>query len=150
MEITQKQKILKPTPKQRAAARRLVENLYSDKPEDLGVILEDIGYSKSIALNPFMVTESVGFKQAVRDLGLTEELVTNALVDDIKKKPQSRVQELKLAAEVLGMVKREEPDEKPKSVNTYNFIFSPETQEKVRKIEEEIKQQLIKPHVKTD
>src|ERR1051325_3542281 len=97
----------KPTPKQRVAAKKVIENLQKDNPDDLGTILENVGYSKSIALNPQMVTETQGFKQAIRELGLTEELITSALVSDIKAKPENRIQELKLGAEVLQMVKRD-------------------------------------------
>lgn len=36
-------------------------------------------------------------------VGLTKELVSSALVEDIKAKPQKRVRELELASRVLGM-----------------------------------------------
>lgn len=53
---------------------------------------------------------------------------------------------LKHAKDIYGV---EDLDQKPKSQNTYNFIFSAETQDKVRKIEETIKAELIKPHVES-
>ena len=74
-------------------------------------------------------------------MGLTEDLVTTALVEDIKAKPEKRVQELKLGAEILQMVKHDEPP-KAESKNTYNFIFSPEVQSKVRDINADIKKLL--------
>ena len=133
----------KPTPKQRIAARKIIENLYSNAPKDLGEILENIGYSKSIASNPQMVTESIGFKKALNDLGLTDELITTALVDDIKAKPKNRIQELKLGAEILKMVKKEEEPPKLTQNTTYNFIFSKEIQEQIRISNEIIKAKLI-------
>lgn len=92
METTKTKPKKTPTPKQRLAAKRIIENLYKDKPEDLGVILKDIGYSQGVSETPSMVTESQGFKMALAELGLTEELITTALVSDIKEKPKNRIQ----------------------------------------------------------
>lgn len=129
------------------AAQAILENLRKEKPEELGVILGNIGYSPSIALNPFMVTQSAGFKLALEKLGLTETLITESLVTDIKEKPKNRIQELKLGAEILGMVKRESEPDKPKTQNTYNFIFNnPEAQADIKILEDKIKARLIQPH----
>lgn len=144
MELIQSQK--SPTPKQILAAKTIVENLQKDSPEDLGVILENIGYSKSIALNPQMVTESIGFKKALRDLGLTEQFITSSLVDDIKAKPADRLGELKLGAEILGM-KSDEEKPKEKGTNVYNFFFSKEIQQDVKQIEDKIKAKLVQKNV---
>ena len=107
-------------------------------------MLEKVGYSKGISETPSRVLETKGFKDSLTEYGLTEELITTALVMDIQKKPEKRVQELKLGAEILGMVKREEA---PKSdvKNTYNFLFSPEVQERVKVVNEDIKKMLINP-----
>lgn len=141
MEVAQKI----PTPKQRKAAQKIIENMAVDNPKDLGVILADIGYSKGITETPSIVTNSVGFKQAVRDLGLTEELITNALVEDIKLKPQNRVQEIKLGAEILGM-KSDEEKPQQKSGNIYNIFFSKDMQQRVGEFEEDIKERLKSKH----
>lgn len=140
---------LNPTLKQKKAAKKIAENLLADKPEDLRDILEDVGYSKAIAKNPQMVTESVGFKKALNELGLTEELITTSLVEDIKANKGKRVPELRMGAEMLGMTKRE--DDTPKQQNTtYNFLFSSETQAEIAKIDAVIKQNLIKGHDRDD
>lgn len=146
--LTKKPRVI-PTPKQRKAARAIVENLTKDKPQTQAVVLANIGYSKGITETPSMVTESRGFKLALAELGLTEDLITTSLVEDIKKKPQRRIQELKLGAEVLGMVKREEPNKTNDSKNTYNFIFSQNVQERVRAIDSEIKNLLTQKHNET-
>lgn len=135
-----------PTPKQIMTAKAVIENLKKENPKGLGEILENIGYSPSIALNPQMVTESVGFKQALRDLGLTEELITNSLVEDIKLKPQNRVQEIKLGAEILGMKIDDKVPEKNNG-NTYNIFFNKEIQEDVQRLENVIKNKLTQKHV---
>lgn len=134
----------KPTPKQKKAAKAYLDNFLSGKPISTGALLENIGYAPSVVKNPQLVTESQGFKDSLAEFGLTEELITSALVTDIKGKPMKRTQELKLGAEILGMIKREEA---PKSdvKNTYNFIFSQEVQSKVRDINEDIKRMLINP-----
>ena len=133
-----------PTPRQRKAAKAYIDNFLSGKPITTGQMLEKVGYSKGISETPSRVLETKGFKDSLTEYGLTEELITTALVMDIQTKPEKRVQELKLGAEILGMVKREEP---PKSdvKNTYNFLFSPEVQERVKVVNEDIKKMLINP-----
>lgn len=107
-------------------------------------MLENVGYTKAVAETPSRVLESAGFKDALTEYGLTEELITTSLVKDIKGKPLKRTQELKLGAEILGMVKR---DEKPptENKNTYNFIFSEKVQARVQIINDDIKRILTTP-----
>lgn len=132
-----------PTPRQKKAAKAVVENLASDKPLPTGQVLENVSYGK-ISGQPSRILESAGFKQALRDMGLTEELITNALVDDIAAKPKQRIQELKLGAEILGMVKRDEEPLKNPTGNTYNFLFSDKVQVEVAQINDKIKEFLTK------
>lgn len=132
-----------PSPRQQKAAKAIFQNLAKDNPASIGAVLKSVGFGTGLQAHPKRVLESQGFKQAVRDLGLTEEFITNSLVKDITAKPANRIQELKLGAEILGMVKREETDDKPKVNNTYINIFNAETQEKVKQIEAEIKKVLI-------
>jgi hypothetical protein len=107
-------------------------------------VLKSVGYGTGLQNQPKRVLESEGFKAALEEFGLTEELITTSLVSDIKKKPEKRVQELKLGAEILGMVKRE--DKQPlEQRNTYNFIFNAEVQSKVKLLNEDIKRMLINP-----
>ena len=135
------------TPRQRKAAKKVVANLNSDQPASLGEVMKSVGYSESVQNHPALVTETTGFKQALRDMGLTEDLITTALVEDIDKKKQNRIQELKLGAELLGMVKREpEKEAGPAVSHTYNFIFSAETQQDIKEMEERLKARLIQPH----
>lgn len=138
-----------PTQRQKVAAKAVADNLVADKPLPLGKVLENSGYSEKTALTPKTVTELAGFKQALYDLGLTEGLITSSLVSDIQEKPKNRLGELKLGAELLGMVKRE--DDTPKAQgNTYNFLFSPETQKDVAEIEAKIKARLMESHAEQD
>lgn len=133
-----------PTARQRKAARAVVDNFLSGKPITTSTVLQNVGYSPSIAQHPVRITGSEGFKASLAEFGLTEELVTVSLVEDIKAKPKNRKPELALAADILGMVKREEqPVDNSKT--TYNFIFSPEVQERVRLVNEDIKKMLINP-----
>lgn len=91
-------------------------------------------------------TESL--KQALINQGVTPEKIAFTVdklltADDYTANDKG----LRHATNIYGVV---DPDDKPKGNTTYNFIFSAETQEKVRKMEEEIKAQLIKPHVQQD
>lgn len=147
-ETTKKKAKRRPTLKQRRAAKALLDNQLLDKPKTEGEVLASVGYG-TITQDPKRIIESIGFKQALRDLGLTETFITTALVEDIKGKPQNRIQELKLGAEILGMVKREDDPPLSPAGNTYNFIFSQEVRERVGVIDAEIKEMLTKPHVQT-
>ena len=78
-----------------------------DKRLNKGKLLESVGYSPVTAkANPAMIMEQKGVKDALAEWGLTEGLITTALVFDIKGKPKKRVKELSLGAEILGMKKQ--------------------------------------------
>lgn len=71
-------------------------------------MLVSVGYKTSVAeTKPKDIIEAKGVKDALREFGLTEELITTALVADIQAKPKSRVKELGLGADILGMRKEE-------------------------------------------
>ena len=130
-------------------AKELINNQLLDKPRSKAEVLKSVGY-KALADQPNRVLESVGFKQALRDLGLTEELITTSLVADINAKPEKRLGELKLGAEMLQMVRQEDKPQ-TESKNTYNFIFSPEVQDKVKLINADIKKLLTNvPEIKNN
>ena len=138
----------KPTVRQRRLAKGLAENQMSHAPLSVGAVMREIGYSSTISEQPSRITESSGFKKALAELGLTEELVVTALVNDILDKPSQRVKELTLAADILGMRRKEaDPTSTTKSGNNvYNFFFNPEVQSKVKIYEDEIKKALMQKH----
>lgn len=136
-----------PTPRQRRAAKAVIENALLDKPKSSAAVLESVGYGTGLQNQPNRVLQGEGFKKALAEFGLTEELITTALVEDIKAKPAQRVKELGLGADILGMRKHEEEPQQKSGGNTYNFIFSKDVQDRVKVIEAEIKQILIKPNV---
>jgi hypothetical protein len=82
------------------------------------------GYGRSIQKTPSKVLESVGFKEALAEFGLTEEFITTALVSDIKNKPKRRVRELELGSDILGMRKREFPSENKSTVVAVQVIIN--------------------------
>lgn len=66
----------------------------------------EAGYSPNTAHTPQKLTESDGFKELMKENGLTPELVIRALADDIKDKPKQRLGELNLGADILGLKKK--------------------------------------------
>ena len=68
--------------------------------------MKQAGYSDEIVRNPHKVTQSQYFPQALAQYGLHEELVSCSLVEDIKGKPLDRIDELKLAADILRMTQK--------------------------------------------
>lgn len=144
-----------PTPRQRKAAREIVKNLLSDEPKPTGQILENIGYSKGVTETPKMVLETEGFKTALAETGLREALIAQGInpqriaekVDVLlnakngEKDDYTAIDKgLKHATAIFGIT-----EDKPQegSRNTYNFIFAPQTQEKIRQMDNEIKNLLI-------
>lgn len=100
---------------QRDLAEAIVKNakLPRGKRKNKKQLLVSVGYSPTTAeAMPTRTLEQAGVKNALAEFGLTEELITRALVADIKKKPQKRERELALGAEILGMKKQQEGSNK--------------------------------------
>jgi hypothetical protein len=66
-----------PTQKQIKAAELVSENIRKDKPEPIGAVLKQAGYSDSVAESPQRVTDTIGF-QALIDQYLPEEDLAKA------------------------------------------------------------------------
>ena len=89
-----------------ALAMAKIENqkLPRDKRKNKKELLVSVGYAtKTAEKQPSRELESKGVKDAIRAMGLTEELITDALVNDIKEKAKNRLGEMRLGAEILGM-----------------------------------------------
>lgn len=98
---------------QEQLAEAIVANksLPRDKRKNKKELLVSAGYSPVTAgATPSVILDSKGVKEALATYGLTERLITEALVADIKGKPKRRVKELSLGADILGM-KEERPNE---------------------------------------
>jgi hypothetical protein len=142
-------------------AKDVVENLLVDNPRTLGAIMESNGYGSAAIHTPSVVLNSAGFQEALASTGLRQALeaeginpkkiaekinvllnATNGENDDYTAIDKG----LKHATAIYGIT-----EEKPTSENktTYNFIFSSETQEKVKMLDAEIKNLLTKQHVQT-
>jgi hypothetical protein len=102
------------TPRQHKAAENMVANGGSKAQA-----LRDAGYSEAIARNPQKVTDSQSFQALCEELGLTDNLLVNALVEDIKTKKGERKQELELGFKVKGRLK----DPVPPGANQNNPLF---------------------------
>ncbi len=88
-------------------------------------------------------------KQAMIDAGITEDYLADRVNVLLKAKDKEGNEDftainngIKHAAVFHGV---EDPNDRPKTQNTYNIIFSTQAKEKIRAIEAEIKDILIKP-----
>ncbi len=88
------------TIKQELALGKLVEN-----GGNVTQAMRDVGYSEATINNPSNLTHSKGYKEILYEYGLTENLVVRSLVSDIESKPERRLGELSLAADILGLRK---------------------------------------------
>ena len=86
------------TLKQRVALENIIENR-----GNIGRAMIDAGYDDTTAHNPSNLTNSKGYRELLHEYGLTEQLITESLVKDIKGKEGKRLGELTLGAEILGM-----------------------------------------------
>ena len=89
------------TLKQEAAVKELVESGGASVSKAMRESKHP--YSPKTAKTPKKLTGSKGYKEELAKYGLTPKLVTSSLVEDIKAKPQKRVSELALGAEILRM-----------------------------------------------
>lgn len=71
------------------------------------VTIDGKKYAPSVAKNPKILTSSKGFQEIYAKKGLSVGLIAGSLKDDIEKKPQNRVAELRLGAEILKMTDKE-------------------------------------------
>lgn len=69
--------------------------------------MKEAKYAPSVIRQPKVLTDSDGFRELMADYGLTEELISMALVKDIEAKPQNRKPELELGAKILRMTASE-------------------------------------------
>lgn len=83
------------------------------------------GYGPAVIKTPAKALESKGYLEELAKFGLTSELISTALVEDIKGKPKNRVGELRLGAEILQM----KDDKQGNTYNQFNF-FSKEQEER--------------------
>lgn len=123
-----------PTERQKEALDNIVENRGSMKQA-----MVDAGYDETTAINPKNLTESKGYQQLLKDKGLTESLIVQSLVDDIRAKPKRRLGELQFGADLIGMKKE---TQEPEKGDTY--IINPRIQIIVNKFEEDYRKELEK------
>lgn len=150
-----------PTPRQKKAAKAVVENALSDKPTSTGQVLKNVGYGTGLQDQPKRVLESEGFKVALGEIGLKKAL-QNAGIDskkiaekidvllnagkenaDGKKEDDYTAIDkgLKHATAIYGI--DQDGEKKPKG-NIYNFFINNEAQQKVRDMNEDIKEILTR------
>ncbi len=99
--------------KQQALADEIIKNQMRpvEERKNKQELVETVGLNSTSSLH------TVGVQRALEKYGLTADLVTSALVDDIKEKPGKRLGELTLAADILGMkLKSKDPGEGNKTL----------------------------------
>jgi hypothetical protein len=107
------------TIKQKTALNRMVEN-----GGNVSQAMRDVGYSYNTAKTPQKLTESLGFIELCEEKGLTDGLLINALIEDIKNKKGNRRAELELGFKIKGrLIQKINIDDKPLSImfdNSFN------------------------------
>ena len=99
------------TVKQKRALDKIVEN-----GGNVSRAMMEVGYSPRTAKTPQKLTESKGFQELMEESGLTDQLLIDSLVDDIKGKPKRRFKELELGFKVRSRLSPEGNEAPTKSV----------------------------------
>lgn len=114
------------TIKQKLAFKQIME-----KRGGVSTAMRAVGYEENTAKNPKNLTESKGFLELCEKVGLTDEFLTKALTEDIKKKPQNRKPELELAFRVKGRLKE---NEEPSRKNIINIFIAEQRRRIARRV----------------
>ena len=112
---TKKKYNIKPNLRQRRAVEIMAE-----KRGSLASAIREAGYSETVVRTPSKLTRTDSFQKLCEEHGLTDMLVLDSLVEDIKGKPKNRVQELTLAAKIKGMIDKQD-DNNNNSVIIFNI-----------------------------
>ena len=107
------------THKQKLALTKVIENR-----GNIGKAMIEAGYTLASAKNPKNLTDSLGYKELCKEMRLTEELIIDSLVADIKNKPGNRISELMLTSKIVGLL-----DNFKKNSYAYNS-FEPSEEQK--------------------
>ena len=106
------------TIKQKIVLEKIVEN-----GGNISQAMLEVGYSPNTAKTPQKLTESIGFIELCEEKGLTNNLLINALVEDIKEKKGNRKAELELGFKIKGILNnRKEIEDREKLIPILNII----------------------------
>lgn len=121
-------------------------NIEGKNPERIASVIAVENLAKpSVAIAVEIAQETL--KSALQKQGVTPEKIAKKVNQLLDSKDGNIIDKgLKHAKDIYGV---EDLDNKPKTNNTYNFIFNAETQARVKEFEAKIKQRLINPDVQT-
>ena len=104
------------TIKQKKAIDKIIDN-----HGNVSKAMKDVGYTKATAKNPSNLTDSKGYQQLCSDYGLTDRLLLDSLVTDIKNKIGKRERELALGFKIKGRMV-EKVDIEVKQIDGFMYI----------------------------
>ncbi len=133
---------INPTLKQKKAFIKIVENR-----GNISKAIREVGYNENTIKNPTNLTESLGFQKLCDTLGLTDEFLVNALVEDIEKKPQNRKPELELGFKIKRKISDRPNDEFPQGQSVHFHFHKDEKvlniiSEAEKKLSEQLKEEI--------
>lgn len=130
------------TPKQKRVAKRIVENLALDKPETSSAMLENVGYSKSMARHRQKdILESKGVKEELKILGFDED-TAKGVVSDILVGDKTQDKDKLKAADMIFKVHGTYAPEKKVSLNVSANIKK-KHEDIAKKYEEDLRDKIL-------
>ena len=88
---------------QKNVANNIINQAMTTGRVNKGKAIRDAGGGEFTAKTPKIILESQGFKKYMAEAGITEENLAKMLAEDLRLKPQERLGEMKLAAELLDL-----------------------------------------------
>lgn len=120
------------TIKQHIALNKIVENR-----GNIGKAMREAGYDKTTAKNPKNLTESEGFLSLCDEKGLTDDLLINALIEDIQTKKGNRTAELALGFKIKGKFIERNIQDESKRLTGIKVVFDRSFDSSLREEEKE-------------
>lgn len=120
-------KPIKATPKQKKLAKLVSENVGKQKPEPIGKLMREAGYSKSRSETPAPVIQSKGFIAILEAAGVTDDKIARKINEGIEL-PARHVNSPRFIDMSLKLKKHLNPlgDEAAEAFKTLTQIFLPE------------------------
>lgn len=112
------------TARQKKLAQAIVKNASNPKPDSLGVLLANVGYSKTVSkAKPTEIIESEGVQEELSSLGFTEEnakAITAQILLGAESEDRDKLKAADMVFKVHGTYTPEQSKEVPSIINIFH------------------------------
>ena len=124
---------IRPTPKQKKLATLLLENIRKPKPDPVGKVMLEAGYSQGMSIQPSKVLNSLGFQTLLDKWGSEEWILEN--LRDVGEQTDNQMARVKALQEFVRMRGLYAPPKMP--VDPLANLTEDEIDEQIRQLEQQ-------------